>query len=320
LQEARVPSAQSNATSAPKILVLGEALVDRFADTQVCGGAPFNLARCLSALGFEAACITRINDTDPAGEAILAQAERFGLPLAWIQREQLHATGVVDVHVNSAGQPSYTIASPAAWDFIAQPNLTRAGVAAVAIVCWGSLALRHPNARASIAQTIEAHPKALKFLDLNLRPSGPDMSVVRQALGAADWLKINEDELSVLARELALGTQSAVQVRALAQRFELQRVAVTLGAQGCMVFDATENTITRATAPPLAALVDTVGAGDAFSAGLLASHLSGLPLSQSLQLANAFAGASCTHRGPVSSDPDFFTPWRQRLNNQVTHA
>ena len=284
----------------------------------MCGGAPFNLACGLRGLGLAAACMTRVNASDAAGAALLAQANRFGLPTDWIQRDTHHASGVVDVKLSSAGQPHYTIKSPAAWDFIARPNCTRAGIAAVRVLCWGSLALRSPGARSSIFETIEAHPKTLKFLDLNLRPTGPDLSVLKKALAYADWLKVNDDELETLARQLGMIGAPTVLVRALAQRFELKRVAVTLGARGCMVFDAAENRFAHVGAAPLTKLVDTVGAGDAFSAGWLATYLLGVPLESGLQFANAFAAATCAQRGPVSEDPSFFTHWQARLLNRIT--
>ncbi|QPF73418.1 fructokinase [Roseateles sp. DAIF2] len=298
------------------ILVLGEALVDEFASGPVAGGAPFNLARSLAALGLAPLFVGRIGAADPAGALLLASLRRFGMDESGLQCDAEHASGRVRVLESPGGTDHRFVIEPdAAWDHLelAPVRALLAGRPAPRALCFGTLAQRAPVSRASLRALIADFPRGgetLRYLDLNLREGADDPELAAWNLAHADWLKVNEEEL---ARLLAW---FAPDVPALMARFGLQRLVLTRGAAGYACYDAAGRCLAEGPGLPLARLVDTVGAGDGFSAMLLAAHLQGRALPATLELANRYAAALCEARGPLPEADEFFTAWRSACRQQ----
>ena len=303
------------------VLVLGEALVDRFADGAVVGGAPFNVARSLAALGVPTTMLTRIGDDDDDGAQVLASALRFGLDDRAIQRDPVHATGAVTV-LERDGEHRFQIHADAAWDHIA---LDQAQVALQShqprVIYFGTLAQRARVSAHTISALLDA-TTALRYLDLNLRAGQDNRELASASLQRADWVKVNDDELRSLLVwfvpdiDAAAPDDSAAQrsgVRRLMQRFSLRRLIVTRGARGYAAYDTLGRRIAQGLGQPLARVVDSVGAGDAFSAAFLALQSAGRPLADSLAAANRYAAAICAERGALPEDPQFFRAWRSSL-------
>lgn len=283
------------------VLVIGEALVDEFHDGHVAGGAPFNVARSLAALRAPVRFASRIGEGDAAGRLVLDSAVRFGLDLSGIQRDVDHATGRVSVH-ESGGGHRFEIHADAAWDHLAP--IEGAGAS---LVYFGSLAQRHPVSRAAIRAAIKAATGTV-LLDLNLRPGTDTPTLAAESLMLADWVKINEDELD---RLLAWFEPD---LPALMARFALQRVVVTRGEAGYALYGEQGERIASGEGVHQPALVDTVGAGDSFTAMLLAGLALQRDLTATLQLANRYAAMICGVRGPLPADPAALTPWREALH------
>ncbi len=285
------------------VLVLGEALVDEFRDGAVPGGAPFNVARSLSWLGAPVRFISRIGADDAAGRLLLDSARRYGLDTAGLQRDASHATGRVSVHEQADGGHSFEIHADAAWDHIEAPGGVREG----GIVYFGTLAQRSATSRASLRAAVK-QARGLAFLDLNLRPGLELRELAAESLMLADWVKVNEDELAVL-----LDWFAPEGIAALMGRFALRRLVLTRGAAGYALLGPTGDTLAAGEGATLPRLVDTVGAGDAFTAMLLAGLALRRPLAVTLGLANRYAGAICGLRGPLPADPAALQPWREAL-------
>jgi fructokinase len=303
------------------VVVLGEALVDCFASGLQPGGAPFNVARSLTALGVPVTMITRIGASDEAGSLVLASARQFGLSLAGVQRDAQHATGMVTVEQDGAAH-RFVIHDNAAWDHI---DLEQGRAALVdvtpAVVYFGTLAQRSPVSRNTL-RTLLRETQALRYLDLNLRDGTDNQALAQESLALADWLKVNDEELDQLLRwfvhpglPVAAWGTSAHQgaLTRLMHQFQLQRMLVTRGAQGYASFDARGDIEAQGPGESGLQLVDTVGAGDAFSAVTLAAHLAGWQPAPALALANRYAAAICGQRGPLPQNQDFFEPWRLAL-------
>jgi fructokinase len=218
---------------------------------------------------------------------------------------------VVEVALGLEGQPSYTIAAPAAWDFIGVGADALALAARADAVAFGSLAQRSPASRAAIrALVAAASPGAIKLFDVNLRPPFDDPEVVEASLGLASALKLNDDELRVLAHQFGLvaprdlgdraGERAAV--AALARRFDLGIVALTRGARGSLLYHGGVWSEEPPGAP--VAVADTVGAGDSFSAALLVGILAGKPDAQALHDAESLARHVCRHHGATPPLPE----------------
>lgn len=318
----------------PGIILIGEALVDEFADQQVAGGAPLNVARSLAALGVPARLLSRLgrsgSGVDAAGQRVLASMRRFDLVEDGLQFDGAHASGRVAVH-ESDGTHRFEIQANAAWD-----HLDRAAVLERFERCspgwlyFGSLAQRSPVSRDAV-QALVKHAGAqgcLRYLDLNLRPDSSDPALAEASLRACDWLKVNDEELDQLLCWFSPGRteDGLADVRGLMRRFGLQALVLTRGAQGWALFmagpGAEAQQVAEGQGVHVERLLDTVGAGDAFSAMLLAGLIRGsgcsggrsVDLPALLSLANAFAAAICTQRGPVAAEDDFYTAWRARLD------
>jgi fructokinase len=306
------------------VLVIGEALIDRFADGDVVGGAPFNVARSLAAFGVPTTFITRIGDNDDDGARVLASALRFGLHDEPIQRDRRRATGAATV-IERNGEHRFEIEADAAWDHLeAKQACAALRTTAPGIVYFGTLAQRSETS----AQTIDAlleRTGALRYCDLNLRPGQDNRDVARHCLERADWVSVNDDELRRLlvwfepqADAAAADDSVALRdgIRCLLQRFRVARLIVTRGARGYSAFDLRGRCIAQGAAQAVSTLVDTVGAGDAFSAAFIALQSAGCTAAASLAAANRYAAAVCGQRGALPEDAAFFRGWRTALGLQ----
>lgn len=303
-------------TNSKSIVVYGEALIDDFADQQVVGGAPFNVARALAAFGLMPMMITRIG-ADRNGALVRAEFARFAMAVTGLQADPLAATGRVMVE-RGAGEHRFVILPDQAYDRIApDPALAALTRACPATIYFGTLAQRSAGSRATL-EALLAASDAKRYLDLNLRGGEVDEHCVYSSLHQADIVKVNEDELQGLLRWFGRPDQQGQEIGsaataaacgALLQRFAIEGLIVTLGAQGAAYFGADGTILRNRPIDARTALVDTVGAGDAFSAVFLLGRALGWPLALTLTRANLFAGAICGVRGAVPADPDFYRPW-----------
>ena len=303
------------------MLVIGEALVDRFAERSVVGGAPFNVARSLAAFGVPTTLLTRIGSDDDDGALVLGSALRFGLDDRAIQRDGRHATGAVTVTERNGGH-RFRIHADAAWDHLSLDEARHAlRRAAPQIIYFGTLAQRHQTSACTIRALLD-EASALRFLDLNLRGGQDNRELAAASLHRADWVKVNDDELRSLLvwfvpdADAAAADDSGpmrIGIRCLMQRFSLARLIVTRGEHGFAAYDARACRIACGAAHPVPAMVDSVGAGDAFSAVCLAQMSAGRPLTPSLCAASRYAAAICGERGALPEDPEFFRAWRWML-------
>jgi len=276
-------------------LIFGEVLFDCFPDgARVLGGAPFNVAWHARALGLDPLLVSRVG-TDEAGDAVLAAMRGWHMDLSGIQRDADHPTGQVAVTL-AAGQPSYAILPDQAYDHIATPA-ARAGVA---LIYHGTLALRHPSSRAALAQVC-ADTGAPVFVDVNLRDPWWDEPTVRARLDAARWCKLNDQELALLAGP----GEPVAAARRLIDRHGLGQVVVTLGAAGAFALSA-DGLLANVAPDRSVAVVDTVGAGDAFAATLIAGLLGSWPVPVTLRRAQQLASGICARRGAIAHEPDFY--------------
>ena len=305
------------------IAVFGEALVDDFGDRQVLGGAPFNVARHLAALGQEALMLTRIGQ-DENGARMRAEFARFGLSTAGLQVDGALPTGVVRVERctdGKGGDHRFTILPHQAYDAIeAAPAIAALAAAAPGTLYFGTLAQREPQSRLALTGLLAAQT-ACHYLDLNVRAGHVTERCVFASLHAADIVKVNEEELLDLFgwythTRLRTDDMGSAEVRRacaiLLRVFKLTGLIVTLGPRGAVYFgadDAYHVTPLPARPPQLA---DTVGAGDAFSAVFLLGRACGWSLDLTLARANEFAGAVCGIVGAVPADTAFYRPFIER--------
>lgn len=306
-------------TESTGIAVFGEALVDDFLTEQVVGGAPFNVARHLAAFGIASLMITRIG-SDDNGAMVAAEFKRFGMRTDGLQIDPQAPTGRVIVE-RSAGNHRFEILPRQAYDLIdVDAALAAMARCTPSVICFGTLAQREATSRGALRALLAATP-AMRFLDLNLREGQVTERCVFESLHEADVVKVNEQELSELFRWYT-DTQppttdmaaSEVQLACsrLMQVFGVSGLIVTLGPRGVVYFGADGILHSASAQADTGALVDTVGAGDAFSAIFLLGSTLAWPLATTLQRANDFAASICALAGAVPADIAFYEQWHTR--------
>ncbi|MCB5185846.1 carbohydrate kinase [Methylobacillus gramineus] len=290
------------------VAIFGEVLADIFPDGSVLGGAPFNVARHLHAFGLHPVMITRIGH-DALGQELLDEMTHLGMDTTGVQADPIHPTGQVKVHMADDGH-RFEILPSQAYDYI------NAGVTHMVtmstkpdLVYFGTLAQRNMEARLALDNFLN-YGTSPRFLDINLRDPWYDKHTVRRSLLRADIVKMNDDELDVLASMLRLPGKTALEyATAMLKRFNLDMILVTAGAEGAWILnkDGKVTEITGSDVPD--PFMDTVGAGDGFASAYILGILKGWPIELTLQRANQFAAALCTIRGAAPSSADFYLPF-----------
>ncbi len=287
-------------------ILFGEVLFDCFADgTIVLGGAPFNVAWHLQGLGVTPLLVSRVGN-DERGKVVLRVMREWGLPVDAVQRDTEKPTGVVTIRVEE-GEPSYHILPDQAYDAIdAGAALSAIQQAPAGLIYHGSLILRSATSRAALLR-LQAESGLPIFLDLNIRDPWWNPAHTVPLLRGATWVKLNSDELNSAMRGRFDGLAAQQQAaRELFVQCELQMLVVTCGAQGA--FMVLPEGILNGVPAPVSNLVDTVGAGDAISAVLIAGLMRGHSPQQMLDQAIAFASALCERRGATAQDETLYTP------------
>ena len=286
----------------PTIVGLGELLWDVFPDERRPGGAPANFAWHANQMGARGLVVSRVGG-DPLGDALVEFLDDQGLESGYVQRDPRQPTGTVSITTDSDGQPDYTIHEPVAWDFLEWTDSLAALFRGVAAVCFGTIAQRLPVSRATISACLEAMPaRALKVYDINLRKASWELSTVEASLAQADIVKLNDEELDVLSEALAWPGASPNEIAAgLQDRYRLDGVWITRGAEGCLVRGGDESVECEGVAVEVA---DTVGAGDAFTAAMIWATWLDWPLADAAQLANRVGALVASRPGgmPVLTD------------------
>ncbi len=279
-------------------LIFGEVLYDHFPDdSYVLGGAPFNVAWHLQAFGARPLFISRVGDDD-LGAKIRGAMQDWGMDTMGLQVDLAHPTGLVQVELER-GDPTFTIVPDQAYDFIDAselPDLDKPSV-----LYHGSLALRNAASRKAHTR-IKKKVSAPVFVDVNLRDPWWEKANVLKMIKHATWVKLNEDELGLLAADAPdlLARTSAMQ-----ERCELESICVTRGVMGAIA-RTREGEFIEVQPARSAEVTDTVGAGDAFASVLLLGLVSGWPMRVSLTRAQAFSSALVGVRGATVCDRDFY--------------
>ncbi len=286
-----------------KVVGIGEVLWDLFPTDRKLGGAPANFAYHAGALGAEAYLISRVGN-DVLGHEILARLGELGIRTECIATDLAHPTGTVTVQLAADGQPCFTIHESVAWDHLTADSPSVAAVAGADVVCFGSLGQRCETSHAAVRTLLQASsPSALRIFDVNLRQDFYSRELIEDSLEMANFLKLNDSELPVLARLLGLsGLTDKQQLAELAERYSLRLVVFTCGARGSMFYDGS---LWSEHSAPTVDVKDTVGAGDSLTAAVAMGVLSGWTLDTIGERANAIAAYVCSCEGATPPMPAY---------------
>ena len=308
----------SGAQSGQKIptgrpLVVGEVLFDCFPDGHaVLGGAPFNVAWHLQGFGLSPLMVSGIGK-DKHGDRILKLMQQWGMDTSAIQVDSTHPTGEVTVSIHD-GQPEYDIRADQAYDHIGyaslhsvlEPTILQKGFG---LLYHGSLLTRTPQSRRLLDQ-LQPDVAVKSFVDVNLRPPWWKRDDVARYLQRASWVKLNEDELLTLMQVDKNNTAGLFEhAKTMQKRYELDLLVVTQGEMGA--FCITQDDMISGS-PVEVEVVDTVGAGDAFSSVVILGLIHQWPLTMILERALEFAARICQQRGATRVDPALYERFLSR--------
>lgn len=277
------------------IMSFGEVLWDLLPTGPVLGGAPFNFAYRATTLGHRALISSRLGE-DTNGRAAFTRIAELGMETGFIQWDAAHATGTVPVSFDDKGNHDFTITPNAAYDFIEPEDALLRLAADSDCLCYGTVAGRSEVSRSTLKSLLAAYTGTCALLDLNLRKDCWSDSQVVASIEGADILKLNDQELLTVDRIYGLpaGTPAEKATR-LASMADLRCVVVTLGEGGA--FAASREGTTFYEQAFAVTPVDTIGSGDAFTAGFIHALLSHRPLAEALRLGNALGALVTSQRG-----------------------
>ncbi len=282
------------------VIGIGEALWDMLPEGKKLGGAPANFAYHASQFGLEGLAVSAIGQ-DKLGEEIVEALEEHHLPYHLDRVD--YPTGTVQVTLDSRGVPQYEIKTGVAWDNIPYTRELAQLALQCHAVCFGSLAQRSPVSRESIGLFLDAVPKdCLKVFDINLRQDFYDKEVLEASFRRCDILKINDEELVVMARMFNLpGLALEEKCRYLIKEYDLKMLILTCGVNGSYVFY--EGGMSFLDTPKVK-VADTVGAGDSFTGAFVGSLLTGKTVTQAHETAVKVSAFVCTQSGAMPIVPD----------------
>jgi len=293
------------------VLVFGEVLFDHFESGKRLGGAPFNYAFHMHKLGFPVYFISRVGD-DAEGREILDFARRHGFPTEGIQVDPDHKTGGVTVAQNGRGGHQFEIMPDRAYDYIElEPYVQKRLQEDIPLVYYGTLAQRNSVSRETLAAILkQLGAKSTFLLDINLRAPFYDRERVDSALKSCDVLKLSLEELKEIKNLLGIDKPLPEMARYLGDRYRLGLLCVTHGSKGCHIVEAGTRKVFDCKPDDSATIIDTVGAGDGFSAMLSAGYLAGWPKQSMLERACLFATGICEIQGALPEDEAFYEPFQ----------
>ncbi|MBI3646691.1 MAG: carbohydrate kinase [Acidobacteriales bacterium] len=271
-----------------KIVGLGEILWDLLPNGKQLGGAPANFAYISTLLGNEGIVASRIGSDALGGETV-RQLTQLGVTTAFIQSDTVHPTGTVLVEVDHARQPKFEIAEGVAWDFLEWTPDWRKLAAQADAICFGSLAQRAATGRSTIRQFLGAARKeAVRIFDVNLRQAFFSKEVLAESMQLADIVKLNHEELPRVMELFGLKHRDEIgSADSLVEVHHLKLICVTRGCRGSLLIS--KRALNEHPGYRIR-VADAIGAGDAFTAGLVHEYLRGSSLPEMNETANR-AGA-----------------------------
>lgn len=283
------------------IVGIGEVLWDHFEDKDnyVLGGAPFNFTYHVNQFGLNSLVISAIGN-DKLGQKLEADVKEKNVPY---MLEHLNLpTGVVNIK-EVDGKPRYDILTERAWDHIPNTEQLKEIAANTKAACFGSLAQRSETSRNSIFAFLDAMPSdALRIFDINLRQKWYTEEVIKTSLQKANVLKINDDELLIIQRMFGyIDITQENTCRLIMRDYQLDMLILTCGDKGSYIFTKDEMSYLSTNDIKV---VDTVGAGDSFTASFIASMLKGKTIHEAHRIAVNVSAFVCTQKGATPIIPN----------------
>ena len=291
-----------------KILSIGEVLWDRYINDEYIGGAPFNFSVNANRLGHKVYFISAVGD-DKRGREILRYIYENGLSRKFIHKVENYPTGYVDVIIDDDGLPTYSIHRPAAYDF---PLLNSEQVNDIISfqpdwLYFGTVQQMSVFARELTWNLIDVLPKTRRFYDMNLRDGHYSKELVKELLKVSSILKLNKEETQICCKLFNKKPMELMEFcEWVVDEFKLEGVCITMGSDGCAICLDGEYIESPGYEVEI---TDTVGAGDAFAAGLLHGLIEKWEIRKTCKFANRLGAIAVSGNGALANLKD------KKLNN-----
>jgi fructokinase len=283
-----------------RIVSIGEIIWDVIGISEYLGGAPLNFAAHARKLGHQVFLVSGVGDDD-RGRRALDGLQRCGISTDFVQVIPGKRTGTAEVEIDPDGKPMFRIVRPAAYDFVdLSPALARR--LAELRPDWIYLGTLFHNSQLALAATLrllEQLPDARRFYDVNLRDGNWNLTTVEQLASKATVVKLSDSEAEFLDASLdADDFQGSVEhfCRRWSDQYTCKTICVTFGERGCGIYrDGSYAEVPGCKVK----VVDTVGAGDAFSAAFLHGIEQRWEMPRCGAFANAVAALVASRRGAI---------------------
>lgn len=291
-----------------KILCIGEVLWDNLPSGKKPGGAPMNVALHLHGIGLDVAIASKVGN-DEAGRELVSFLKSSGVSTDLVDVDANLPTSQVLVHLDENNNATYEICEPVAWDNLNMTDSLMKRAQESGLFIYGSLASRNPISRDTIFRLLDSD--AIRLIDVNLRKPYDSQEIIEKLLTKTDIVKLNDEELVVFAQwhnkhrhdEKSL-------VKWFAEEYDAKMVCVTKGDKGAILYSDGE----FVDHPGFKVqAVDTVGSGDAFLAGLVASLLEGKSTADAVAFACATGAFVATQAGATPA-------YDMHRINQILHS
>lgn len=280
------------------VIGIGEILWDLLPNGKILGGAPANFAYHAAQLGAEGVAISAVGDDELGKEIVrLIEEKKVHNGLSLVKEP----TGTVTVELKD-GMPSYIIHEDVAWDNIVLTDTAKGKLAKADAICFGSLAQRSEVSRKAIWDALEMVPKScIKVFDINLRQSFYSKKIIEKSLAYADVFKINEEEIVLVKEMFQMKGNEEELCQQLIDKYNLRLLTLTKGSDGSLLMSKDDSSFIST---PKIKVVDTIGAGDSFTATMVMGLLYGDPLAVFHQKAVDVSAFVCTQNGATPVLPE----------------
>jgi len=294
-----------------KVIIFGEILFDIFDKTEILGGAPFNVAKHLNGFGLKPIIISRIGN-DKRGKIILSKMKLWNMETSGIQIDDEHQTGIVNVKIIN-GEPQFKTLVNLAYDYIEfDEYFLDKFINENNILYHGLLALRGEKSRGSFFK-IRDGINAKIFFDVNLRGHWWNKELITNCLSKTNWLKLNKYELFDIQKDKNKNlSEKAIMI---AKEHNFDKVIITNGKEGAFIINR-QNGIFESKTKKIE-VVDTVGAGDAFSAVIILGIVKEWNESEIIKRATEFSAVMCEVQGAIFNNTNIYDKflWKWKNNS-----
>lgn len=237
---------------------------------------------------------------DELGKEALKELGHLSVDSSFVQIDDTKNTGYAKITLDDNKVPAYQFAPNAGHEYIEvdEKQIELIKKAQIDIFCYGTYCQSGEQTRKNLLKILRECSFPCIFCDINLRVQNPSAEMLEGSLQYADILKLNDEEVTILSKVLYGGEiREEELIERICRDYKIKIVCVTKGVAGCKIYNQKGIGIFVAAKPIKA--IDTVGAGDAFSAGFIYSYYQGLSIKECGENGNLLGGYVASEKGAI---------------------